>query len=348
MADVAAAVLAAAAEQDKQYATIQVEKPIELELDLGNMLAVDNNQLDNHKLANRDDRESYLCELARDNTQILINAIWGLPTERVEEVVVAKFPPPSSKLPREKPAPKPKVPTKWEKYAAEKGIVKKKKKDRVVWDDVVNKWVPQFGYKKKQAEDEKNWCIPIKEGPNPNLNPHEKMEEDKKERKAKNELQRLRNIARAKNVKVPTVGVVTHSGPGNVKPAGFSDELKKAAEIANVSTASLGKFQPKLTKKLEKSAKTQGKKRKFESNTGDSTGEKERNLSILETITNKQAKLDINAAVGKHIHQEDSERAREKQNQPAKKGKGGKRKGGKGKGGGGKKRRRKEKTWSTC
>ena len=32
----------------------------------------------------------------------------------------------------------------------------------MVWDDIVNKWVPQFGFKKKQAEQEKNWCIPIK------------------------------------------------------------------------------------------------------------------------------------------------------------------------------------------
>ena len=31
------------------------------------------------------------------------------------------------------------------------GIDKKKKKDRMVWDDVVQKWVPQFGYKKVQA-----------------------------------------------------------------------------------------------------------------------------------------------------------------------------------------------------
>lgn len=89
------------------------------------------------------------------------------------------------------------------------GIIKKKKKDRLVWDDVVSKWVPQFGYKKKQAEKEKNWCIPIKETADPVLNPFEKLEEDKKERTAKNELQRLRNLARAKNVKVPTVGVFT-------------------------------------------------------------------------------------------------------------------------------------------
>ena len=59
--------------------------------------------------------------MARENTQILFNSIWGLPTERVEEVVVAKFPPPTTRLPREKPVPVPKEPTKWEKYAKEKG-----------------------------------------------------------------------------------------------------------------------------------------------------------------------------------------------------------------------------------
>jgi regulator of ribosome biosynthesis len=67
-----------------------------------------------------------------------------------------------------------------------------------VWDDVVQQWVPQFGYKKNKVEAQKNWCIPIKEGPDPNLHPFESMAEEKKERIAKNELQRLRNIAKSK------------------------------------------------------------------------------------------------------------------------------------------------------
>jgi regulator of ribosome biosynthesis len=71
----------------------------------------------------RSTREAFLQELARENTQLLINSIWGLPTERVEDVVVAKFPPPTFTLPREKPVPKPREPTKWEKYAKEKGAV---------------------------------------------------------------------------------------------------------------------------------------------------------------------------------------------------------------------------------
>lgn len=335
MGDVAAAVLAAEAEREKNLPSISVDKPIELDIDLGNLLAVDNNQIDNSKLADKSTRESFLLDLARDNTQLLINSVWGLPTTRVEEVVVAKFPPPTTRLPREKPLPVPKPMTKWEQYAKEKGIVKKKAKDRMVWDEVVNKWVPQFGFKKKQVEDEKNWCIPIKETADPNLTPFDKMEEDKKERKAKNELQRLRNIARTKKVNVPTVGVVTPSAAST--KTSTSEDLQQAAEIVKSSTASLGKFQPSLNKSLEKSAKVKGKKRKFESNTMDSNVEKERNLGILESITNKQPRLDINLAVRKDINQEETDRSEEKKQQKGKGKKKGGKKGGKGSFGGKKK-----------
>ena len=54
--------------------------------------------------------------------QILYNAVWELPTERVEEAVVAVLPVPTYVLPREKPAPKPKPLTKWEQYAKDKGL----------------------------------------------------------------------------------------------------------------------------------------------------------------------------------------------------------------------------------
>merc|ERR1712189_12905 len=74
-----------------------------------------------------------------------------------------------------------------------------------------------------------------------------------------------------------------------------------------------GKFQENLSKKLEKSSKVKGVKRKFESNTGDSVAEKERSLGILESITNKSSRLDIDAAVNKQIFKEDQERRTEKE-----------------------------------
>lgn len=59
----------------------------------------------------------------------------------------------------------------------------------------------------------------------------------KEERKSKNELQRLHNIAKTKNIKIPKVGLPTKEH--------FSDsqQLSQAVTIARTSTASLGKFQ---------------------------------------------------------------------------------------------------------
>merc|ERR1712215_592026 len=195
----------------------------------------------------------------------------------------------------------------------EKGIEKKKKKDRLVWDDVVSKWVPQYGYKKAQAEADKNWMIPLKQNADPTEDPYEKLAEAKREKVAKNELQRLRNLARNKKVAVPSMGVVPATKKEQARSLTQSEDLKRAAEIAKTSTASLGKFQENLNKKLEKTAKVKGVKRKFESNTGDSNAEKERSLGILESITNKSAKLNIDAAVNKQIFREDQERRTEKE-----------------------------------
>merc|ERR1712183_1213090 len=76
-----------------------------------------------------------------------------------------------------------------------------------------------------------------------------------------------------------------------------------------------------LNKKLEASAKTKGKKRKFESNTGDAETEKAKSLRVLDSITNKEPRLDMDAAVNKQIFKEDIERRTEKEKQRECKGK---------------------------
>merc|ERR1711997_429983 len=157
------------------------------------------------------------------------------------------------------------------------------------------------------VEEEKNWMIPLKSNADPEEDPFQKLAQEKSERVAKNELQRLRNIAKAKKVNVPTVGVAPAPVKGPTKQLGDSEDLKKAAELVKASTASLGKFQEKLNKKLEKNSAPRGPKRKFESNTGDMDVEKSKSLNILQSITNKKSKLDIDMAVGKQIYAEDHE-----------------------------------------
>jgi regulator of ribosome biosynthesis len=54
----------------------------------------------------------------------------------VEEAIVVKLPTPTFVLPREKPLPRPKPLTKWQKYAREKGITRTKK-SKLNWDETL-------------------------------------------------------------------------------------------------------------------------------------------------------------------------------------------------------------------
>lgn len=158
-------------------------------------------------LSFRKSKNDYLLNLARDNTQLLINLIWDLPTEQVDDVIVAKLPPQKTILPRMKPVPKPKPLTKWQQFAKDKGI-QKKKKSKLSWDEQLKKWVPMYGFKKVKAQNDKDWVLEVPDNANPFEDQFAKKIEAKSERVAKNELQRLRNIARAKKVKVPRMGML--------------------------------------------------------------------------------------------------------------------------------------------
>lgn len=70
--------------------------------------------------------------------QLLINKIWELPVERVDEAIVATLPKPEYVLPRSRVIPKPKPLTKWQQFAKEKGIrTKKKGRSKLKWDEVL-------------------------------------------------------------------------------------------------------------------------------------------------------------------------------------------------------------------
>ena len=139
--------------------------------------------------------------------------------------------------------------------------------------------------------------------------PYEKAIEEKREKVAKNELQRLRNIARAKNTKVPGVGLT----PTISTESQTSNDLKKASELAKKATASLGKFQDKLPKSLEnKIQKPKGKKRKFDSVVGKNDVEKAKNMKVLDLISSKQPKIDVSKGVGRQINSEEKSRSADK------------------------------------
>jgi regulator of ribosome biosynthesis len=71
------------------------------------------------------------------------------------------------------------------------------------------KWVPRYGFKRAAVEKEKNWLLPAPDTAQPNEDQFSKLAKIKSENVAKNEFQRLRNLAKAKNVKIPRVGVLS-------------------------------------------------------------------------------------------------------------------------------------------
>ncbi|XP_070784352.1 ribosome biogenesis regulatory protein homolog [Enoplosus armatus] len=338
--------LLAKAEQEEaeKLKSISVQKELDLDFDIGNLLACDKNRIESRDFREQK-KEDFLRSLARDNTQLLINEIWKHPTERVEEAIVVKLVDPATPLPREKPPPRPKPPTKWEEFAKLKGI-QKKKKTNLVWDETAKEWKRRWGYKRAK-DDTKEWLIEVPETADPNEDQFAKRNKAKKERVAKNEFNRLKNIARAQKIKVPGVGLTPTAQQSK-------DELSRAVSVAKTSTASVGRFQDCLPK--EKPPKNTGKRRKFEPLVGNFSKEREKQLELLKTMDSKRPKLDITKAVNKQMREEDRAEASAKYKKGAGKkgrkgnmsgkgkGKGGKGKGGKpggkpgGKAGGGKRR----------
>ncbi|KAK3881629.1 hypothetical protein Pcinc_013937 [Petrolisthes cinctipes] len=286
----------------EEVKSVQVEvKEIQLECDLGNLVVSDNNTLPQSTLRNSDECNEYLQSLARDGIQTLITKVWDLPTERIDNAVYVTLPKPSISIPREKKAPVEKPLTKWEQYAKDKGITKRKK-EKKVWDEVLKQWVPRYGFRKVQADKEKNWVRVVPETADPYEDQYAKAAEIKKENIAKNEFQRLRNIARNRKVKLPSVGV---TGNEFARPK----DLLRAAQHAKHATASLGKFQPGL--KGEKSSKGRGNKRKSEEvATMDIQQEKKRNIDIFDKIGKPDLNLD--AAMYRQVKDDNVEHDRKK------------------------------------
>lgn len=51
--------------------------------------------------------------------------------------------------------------TKWQAFAATKGIAPKPRRDRLVYDEDKQDWVPKYGYKGKNKETENQWIVEV-------------------------------------------------------------------------------------------------------------------------------------------------------------------------------------------
>ncbi|WWD22607.1 hypothetical protein CI109_107100 [Kwoniella shandongensis] len=257
--------------------------------DAGLLAAFDNTPVDPEEYANLN---PHLLALTLTSTQALISAIFTLPTKSSGSGPVVTLPTPVTLLPREKPLPKPKPPTKWERFAAAKGI-SHKKRDKDVWDDEKQEFVPRWGMGGKNREKEDQWLHEVKQGEGADLDPAKTARAERKARIAKNEKQHAANVSIAANAPKP----ISALRDPNAKPSSsLSDsqavkqssrnkrkaELERSMLISKTSTASLGRFD----EKIDGEPKVKGVKRKFEPTvtSGGFDGEKEKALGVLKRV----------------------------------------------------------------
>lgn len=252
-----------------KYQSTVVEKESPLIVDSGYLTVTDPNPIDDESY--KSDLELHLQSLARDGTQTLLASLFSLPTLPSEEGPLAQLPAPTTQLPRAKPLPKPKPPTKWEQFAAAKGI-QKKKREKKIWDEEKQEWVNRWGKDGKNKDVEGHWLTEVPKNADVDHDPRKVAREERKARVEKNEKQRLGNLARA-------------SG-------GRKDEIERTLASTRLSTASMGKFD----KKLEGEKKLRGVKRKFDPSEQPLENEKQASLALLSRMDSDAKKMRRNPA----------------------------------------------------
>ncbi|AAS50757.2 ABL014Cp [Eremothecium gossypii ATCC 10895] len=196
---------------EKSELPVTVEKPIPVTYDLGNLAVFDSNALDRNDLdSSNANREEHLRALTRDNVQLLINQILSLPIKSTTDstgsgqsssIALVRLPEPTTDLPREKPLPKPKAPTKWELFAAKKNIKPKEKSGKMVYDEAAGEWVPKWGYKGANKKLDDQWLVEVddkvKGTEDELIDPRTLSRAERKKLIKKNELQHKRNLKNA-------------------------------------------------------------------------------------------------------------------------------------------------------
>ncbi|BFZ63701.1 Rhodanese-related sulfurtransferase [Saitoella coloradoensis] len=176
-----------------QLLPVTVDLPIPAEYDMGNLLVVNPNPL---PPTSPSTLEQTLLQTSRDGAQLLINQILSLPMSATQDGVFASLPDSVTLLPREKPLPKEKEETRWERFARQKGIAPKKREGKMVYDEATGEWVPKWGYGGKNKDSENDWLVEVNEktpgGEDGDV--RGAVRKERKERVKKNEMQQERNM----------------------------------------------------------------------------------------------------------------------------------------------------------
>ncbi|KAK1921142.1 ribosome biogenesis-related protein [Papiliotrema laurentii] len=273
------------AEYAAKHTTSLLDRPEPAQVDLGLLAAFDNTPTDPEAYSAA--LNPHLLALTLASTSTLLSSLFALDTHSTPLGPVFRPPPPTTLLPREKPLPKPKPPTKWERFAKERGI-SHRKKERDVWDEERQEWVRRWGRGGKNKEGEEQWLHEVKAKDDADHDPAATARKERKARIAKNEAQHAANVAHA----AARASSSSDASSSQAAKASAREQRKKELErgllVSKTSTASLGRFD----KKIEGEPKVKGVKRKFENNiaAGGWGEEKGKALDVLKSVESGERK----------------------------------------------------------
>ena len=292
-----------------------------VDVDLGNLCVADPSPLDPAVFGKGGGRDGNAAALARgrDVLQRLVAELFSLPSESDVNGRYVQLPPGTTPLPRTKPLPPEEKPmTKWEKFAKEKGI-KKRKRSKMVFDEQTDEWKRRHGYDRSGDSNK----IIIADGkwsevPGQTEDPFTREERERRERVEKNAGRQQRNLQNAvathgKQVLPPTLqmSAAPRKGVKALPLNGMKKQQVKdlTAHVAR-STASIGKYNAPIPG--DEKIKTRGKRRQFDSVT-DMAKEKNNSLGFIEKLMKREKDftVDVNVAARK------IQRAKEAENNKA-------------------------------
>lgn len=245
------------AKNEKQkIALFDIEKTVNLEYDLARIFAFDPTEV-------TDTSESTLQQQSRHNVQLLFQQLYNLPKADLPGIDrYVQLPKPTVTLPREKPIPKPKELSRWEKFRRKSGI-RKRKRSKMEWDEDTQSWKRRWG--KDKANDLMNTpVVEFKEG-HEEEDPWSKEIRERKEKVAWNKNKQAVNLQAAAGkrlagtIDLPSaIEASTKNKFLKKRGRNKKDHVDKALEIVQSSTVSMGKFdkkmkhEPKIKRRNEK------------------------------------------------------------------------------------------------
>ena len=244
--------------------SIEVDKEDDLTYDLGLLYAYDPSPLTAAQLGA--DPSAFLLQTARDNMQLLANKLYER-LKGADDKSVIPLPPADMTLPREKKLPENAPLTRWEKFAKEKGIVKKKR-SKMVWDETTQQWAPRYGFGRANNPKDtmRDWMVEAKAGDDGTVDPFEAKADERKMRLTKQKKQEERNRLEAAHAASKSSSSI------NLQKADRKAYLSQSIAAVQVSTASAGRFDKTVA---NEPSKTKGKRKTYETATSSEDARKD-------------------------------------------------------------------------